>query len=68
MDGASDGKNRIIEALRKLDGKPHIKKIAETAKMSPQTASKYLMALESEKRVKRDDSQLPYICWELKEG
>jgi len=59
----------ILEALKKLDGRAFSKKIAESAGMSSQTASKYLLSLEGKGVVIKDDSMRPHIFWEiLQEG
>lgn len=65
MVKTGDQKKQVIDALKKLGGKAFTKKIGETAKMSQQTASKYLLVLESEKNVERDESQPPYVYWSI---
>ena len=62
-----DEEKKIIFALKKLEGKSYTKKIADTAKMSPQTASKYLNVLEARGLIKKDSSQPPHIHWTLVE-
>ena len=65
MDKTGDGKKQVMDALKKLGGRAFTKKIGETAKMSQQTTSKYLLALESERKVEKDESQPPYIYWNI---
>ncbi|MGD0056364.1 MAG: FaeA/PapI family transcriptional regulator [Methanomassiliicoccales archaeon] len=68
MKGSENSEERIIETLRQLGKRAFTKEIAKKAKMSQQTASKYLMTLEAKGKVKKDDSQPPYMYWELKNG
>lgn len=65
MKSVSEKEQQILQALEKLGGRAFSKRIAETAKMSPQTASKYLLALEGKGIVNRDPSQLPHVHWEI---
>jgi len=60
-------KDRILKLLDEK-GKMHTKGIAGDMEMSSATVSKYLAALEGEKRVKRYDDQPPYVYWTLNEG
>jgi DNA-binding IclR family transcriptional regulator len=65
----SEEEIQIIKAIKRLNGKASIKKIAKEANMSPSTASKYLAVLEGKGIIKKDTSQLPYKFWEIvKEG
>jgi len=59
MVKTGDGKKQVMDTLIKLGGRAFTKKIGEIAKMSQQTASKYLLVLEAEKKVEKDESQPP---------
>jgi len=65
MKQLSEKEMTILEALQNLGGRAFSKRIAETANMSSQTASKYLMSLEGKGKIIKDDSQRPHIFWEL---
>ncbi|MCD4845163.1 MAG: winged helix-turn-helix domain-containing protein [Methanosarcinales archaeon] len=56
---------KIIKALNSLGKKTYTSKIANEAKLSSGTASKYLMALKIKGLVTKDSSQPPHIYWEL---
>jgi len=61
----SDEEKRIIKAIKKLGDKASNKRIAEEAKMSAPTASKYLSVLEGKEIIKKDKSQPPYVFWKI---
>jgi len=65
----SEKEKSLLQALEKKGGRAFLKKIAEAADMSTQTASKYLLSLEGKGLIVKDESQRPHIFWEIrKEG
>jgi len=59
----TETEKRILEYLRK-HGRSCVKDVAKGVNVSPATASKYLLSLLSQKKVKRE-IKAPYYFYEL---